>query len=319
MNIVASADLRPHLDPAMAEAHADATISWVDGQPPGRDIAEPEVLVFSPEAGLDPAVMGELGPALGASSLRWFQSPGAGADHPVFASLLERGVRVTTSAGVHAEPIAQYVFAHILYLERDIETHRRLQLDTAWEPQMAGDLTAKTIGIVGVGGIGAAVARIGRAFGMRVMGIARSTRRSSDVDELLSPDRLHILLAASDYVVLSVPLTAATYHLIGADQLAAMKPTAVLVNVARGDVVDEAALVQALDTGVIGGAVVDVAAQEPLPADAGLWTARHCIVTPHDSARSPNATSRVAALFLDNLARYRAGEALRNELTTDQL
>jgi phosphoglycerate dehydrogenase-like enzyme len=250
-----------------------------------------------------------------APSLRWLQSPGAGVDHPVFARVIERGVRLTNASGLHAEPIAQYIFAYVLHWEREVARHLAQERARQYQVIVSGDLTSKTLGIVGLGGIGLAAARVGKAFGMRVIGIRRTPADTeANVDLWLPPQRLHELLEASDYVVLCMPLTNATRNWIGAAELHAMRNDAVLINVARGGVVDEPALIEALREGRIRGASLDVTAEEPLPPDSPLWELDNCVITPHDAGYSPRANERLSALFFDNLSRYTAGESLRNEI-----
>lgn len=251
---------------------------------------------------------------LSMDSLVWVQAPGAGMEHEMWARLLERGVRLTSAAGVHAEPIAQYVFTYVLNDLRDVAGHRQRQAAGKWEPTVSDDLATKAIGVVGMGGIGTAVARIAKAFGMHVLGLRRGPIKDPDVDERYGPEGLHELLARSDYVVLALPLTATTEGLVGAEALRAMKDTAVLINVARGPVVDEAALVASLRSRSIRAAVLDVFAKEPLEADSPLWGLDNCVVTPHDAGYSPLAGERLGELFVDNLSRFTAGMQLRNEV-----
>ena len=174
-----------------------------------------------------------------------------------------------------------------------------------------------------MGGIGLEVARLAKAFEMRVIGTKRSSFSHEHVDTVLTPDQLHELLAQSDYVVLAAPLTDATRGMLGAAEFAAMKPSATLINVARGALIDEPALVACVaDEGQIAGASLDVASQEPLPPDAAIWEAPNCLITPHISQGSPHSMSRTSEHFLENLGRFGRGETLLNvvhdtELTTD--
>ncbi len=292
-------------DAALVVLDADGTY---DGDPTGI-----EVFCFS----VDLAGEGSLGQAfelLQAEGLRWVQAPGAGVELPIWSELTARGVRLTNAAGVHAEPVTQYIFTYVLHWERQVEAHRRQQADRVWEAVRSEDLSAKTIGIVGHGGIGSATARVAKAFGMRTLGLRRSAASDPNVDEWLLPDELPNLLRESDYVVLTLPLTDATRNLIGADELEAMGPRSVLINVARGGVVDHGALIGALENNTIRGATLDVVEPEPLPADSRLWELPNCIVTPHDAGYSPLAGQRLARLFVDNLGRFLAGDSLRNEI-----
>jgi phosphoglycerate dehydrogenase-like enzyme len=246
--------------------------------------------------------------------LRWFHSFSAGVDHPAFRSLLERGVLLTNSAGSSNVPIAQYVLAMMLRVVKGTDAWSEAQRERRWAPHDAGELTGLAAGIVGLGHIGLEVARLAQAFGMRVLGCRRSARRPRHVDELVPPERLPDLLAQSDFVVLAVPLSSATERLIGEAELRAMRQGAWLINVARGRVVDEPALVRALSEGWIGGACLDVFHEEPLPPESPLWSLPNAIVTPHNSGRSPRNLERATAIFLDNLARFGSRRPLRNRV-----
>jgi len=286
-------------------------------EPDGRwtgDPDEAEIALLSISLTRDPATAAELPRMLRGRSLRWLQSGGAGVDAPAFSALLDRGVRLTNASGIHAEPIAQYIFTYVLHWERNVQTHQAQQREREWKIIVSGDLSAKTIGIVGLGGIGLATARVARAFGMRVVGLRRSPPPEPRVDRLFGPDGLHDLLGQSDYVVLALPLDESTRHTIGSTQLDAMRRSAVLINVARGGVVDEAALIAALRAGRIRGATLDVTETEPLAADSPLWGLANCVLTPHDAGYSPLGDGRLVALFLDNLRRYAGSEPLRNEV-----
>ncbi len=315
MKICATSDLVAHFADALPSIAPAAELVTLDFEGSfDRDPEGVEVIVFSTTAGVDQTVMKALLPHFGAPSLRWLQSPGAGVDSPVFRTLIERGIRLTNSSGVHAEPIAQYIFTYVLHWHRQVARHQAQQAAHEWNLLVSDDLTSKTLGIVGLGGIGQAAARVGKAFGMRVLGLRRTTSPSPHIDRLFGPEELHTLLSESDYVVLSVPLTNETRHLIGAAELAVMREDAVLINVARGNVVDEPALIEALRAGTIRGATLDVVSQEPLPQDSPLWTLENCVLTPHDSGWSPRASERLAALFLENLGHYVSGSPLRNEV-----
>jgi len=251
--------------------------------------------------------------------LRWFHSFSAGVDHPAFGALLERGVLLTNSSGVSSVPIAQHVIAMMLRVAKRHDAWAQAQREGRWQPVETDELTGKTVGIVGVGHIGREVARLAKAFGMRVIGCRRRQRAMRFVDEIVSPDRLSDLLARADYVVLAVPLTTETDLLIGEAGLAAMRPGAWLINVSRGRVVDEAALVRALRERRIGGACLDVFQVEPLPETGELWSLPNAIVTPHNAGWSPLNLERGADVFLDNLRRYVAGRPLRNRVRASDL
>ncbi|MFK7896319.1 MAG: D-2-hydroxyacid dehydrogenase [Myxococcota bacterium] len=273
-----------------------------------------EVFYFSLGVTKSPPAMRELLRLVGSPSLKWLQGPGAGVDHPLWQSLLDRGVRLTNASGIHAEPIAQYIFTYILHWEREVARHQSQQRARHWEIVECGDLTARTLGIVGYGGIGQAAARIGKAFGMRTLGTRRSKVEDPHLDRFVALENLHDLLAESDYVVLCMPFSDETREMIGEAELRAMGEGSVLINVARGGVVDEPVLVQALAEGWIRGATLDVTAEEPLPESSPLWSLNRCVITPHDAGYSPCGDQRLEALFLDNLKRYAEGEPMINEI-----
>lgn len=305
---------------AIVEVAPDAILVPVrdDGTCDG-DAASSDVFLFSVDLAANDDVLGAALSILASTSLHWVQSPGAGVDMPIWTELVERGVRLTTAAGVHAEPIAQYVFTYVLHWHRQVALHQRQQSDRRWEIAVSDDLTSKTLGIVGFGGIGQSTARVAKAFGMRVLGLRRGVIDDENVDEAFDPSGLATLLAQSDFVVLALPLNEATRHLIDAEALAAMRPDAVLINVARGGVVDQDALVDTLQRGAIRGATLDVVAEEPLPPESPLWGLDNCVITPHDAGYSPLAGERLGQLFVENLARYVAGEPMRNEVTASQI
>ena len=259
-----------------------------------------------------------------APNLRWLQYPGAGVDGLRASGLLDlqSGVIVTTATGIHATTISEYVFGSMLMFNWNWPQMVRLQDGHVWA-KSAGwyslggrELARQTLGIVGMGSIGRRIAQLGRAFGMRVVGSRRSFAEGSaadpDLDQSYPPDRLHEMLRTCDYTVLAVPLTPETEHMIGEAELRAMKPTTYLVNIARGHVIDEVALIKALREGWIAGAGLDVAETEPLPSHSPLYGMPNVILTPHIAGVSVHYEQRLAQLFADNLQRYRAGQPLLN-------
>jgi phosphoglycerate dehydrogenase-like enzyme len=252
-----------------------------------------------------------------ADELAWLQAMSAGVDHLDHDALGERGVALTTAAGVHAEPAAEQVFGYLLTLARRLDVAAENRRRGVWERYEPGELAGDTLGVVGLGAIGTRVAELGRAFRMDVVGTKRDPTDAPDaVDEAYEPDDLHEVLRAADYLVLACPLTDETRGLIGREELRAMADDAVLVNVARGAVVDEHALVRALQYGGIGAAALDVFADEPLPAESPLWDLSNAIVTPHVAGSTPRYAERLADVFADNYRRYRDGgvEALDNRV-----
>lgn len=266
-----------------------------------------------------------------APRLHWIQLHTAGADHLLDHPVMRSEVIITTASGIHATPIAEYVFASLLAHRWQVPMWTRCQREKRWPSGRWGmyarpELRGSTLGILGYGSIGREVGRLGRAFGMRVLALRRSPGRAEEgyavdhtgdpegaiPDRFYPPEALHEMLAECDYLVIALPLTPETFHLIGEAELRAMKPTAYLVNIARGPIVDEAALVRALQEGWIAGAGLDVFEQEPLPPDSPLWELDNVLLSPHVAGFSPRYDERAAALFAQNLARYLAGEPLLN-------
>ncbi|RIL07819.1 MAG: hydroxyacid dehydrogenase [Proteobacteria bacterium] len=248
-----------------------------------------------------------------APDVRWVHTFNAGVDNPFFAKLRERGIRLTTSSGAHAVPIAQTVAWYLLSLARPAEKWRDAQQRKAWERHTVGELEGRTLGVVGMGPIGCEVARLGAALRMRVVGVRR-TPRGDEPCETWPLARLDALCAIADALVLALPLTAETQHLVDARRLALLPRGALFVNVGRGALVDEAALVAALASGHVGGAGLDVFEIEPLPPESPLWSMPNVIVTPHNSGDAPGNLHRATEIFLDNLTRWRRNEPLRNEV-----
>jgi phosphoglycerate dehydrogenase-like enzyme len=258
-----------------------------------------------------------------APKLRWLQFPGAGVDSLATTGLLNvnSSVIVTTAAGIHAETISEYVFGSMLMFNWNWPQMVRLQDNHVWARSatwyhLGGrELAGQTLGIIGLGHIGRRIAQLAHAFGMRVLGMRRSLsgEQEPDVDQFFLPEQLHELLRLCDYVVISVPLTGETEKLIGEDELRIMRSNAYLVNIARGRVIDEQALIQALREGRIAGAGLDVAEEEPLPSESPLYSMPNVILTPHISGNSAHYDTRLAALFADNLKRYRLGQKLQNQ------
>lgn len=252
-----------------------------------------------------------------APKLKWIQGIGAGIDLLVGQSgVLESRVQITNAGGLHSSAMREHVFWVMLNFARGGERLMDNQRQRRWQRFMPGQLAGKTLGIVGLGKIGQSLAEAGRAFNMKVVATKRSADRMltgvPGVDVLYPRPALCDLLSASDYVVLSVPSTPETRHLIGEVELRAMKPTGYLINIARGPVVDEAALVRALKEGWIAGAGLDVFEQEPLPAHSELWGLPNVIISPHMAGAIEDSSRLVTALFCDNLRRYLSGLELIN-------
>lgn len=257
-----------------------------------------------------------------APRLRLIQSVSAGVDQYDLAAIRARGVRLASARGVNANAVAEHAFALILALSRKIHRARDDQHAHAWRGPFSDldaremELAGGTLLVVGLGGIGLRIAALGKAFGMRVLGVRRrSAEPGLPVDEIMPPEALMAALPRADVVVIACPLTPETDGLIGPAQLAAMRRSAVLVNVSRGRIVDEAALRAALADGTIAGAGLDCFRAEPLPQDSPFWDFRNAIVTPHHGGETQHYEDRVVAILIENLARLARGESkLVNEV-----
>jgi phosphoglycerate dehydrogenase-like enzyme len=260
-----------------------------------------------------------------APHLAWVHSATAGVERVLTPASRQRGLVITNARGVFSRPIAEYVLMMILAISRKLPQLLELQRERTWQPLEGAELADVTVGVVGLGSIGRAVAGLATAFGCRVI----ATRRRSEagdaaaegeegpadalaLERILGPEGLPELLAESDFVVLAAPLTAATENLIDAAALEAMKPGAWLINVARGRLIDEHALVRALRDGQIGGAILDTFRDEPLPPTSPFYGLDNVIVTPHTSWSSGRVLDRSVELFCANLRRYAMGERLAN-------
>ena len=247
--------------------------------------------------------------------LRWIHSVAAGIDRVATPAVRARGLLVTNARGVFSQPIAEYVVMMCLAIARRLPQLLELQRERTWQPLRGRELSSMTIGIIGYGSIGAEVARLLAAFGPRIIASRRHPERgpgdAANV-ELHGLDDLETLLAESDVVVVAAPLTEETAGMIGAPQLQSMRETAWLINISRGRLIDEVGLRRALEGGSIGGAVLDVFNEEPLPAESPLYDTPNLILTPHTSWASDLVNERSIDLFLANLRRYRAGEPLEN-------
>ncbi len=259
------------------------------------------------------AIVGSGGP------LRWVQATAAGAGEQVRAAglspeELER-VAVTSASGVHAGPLAEFCLLGILAFSRGLPRLQADQRARHWGHYPTGELRGRTALLLGTGAIGTEVARLAKGFGMRTVGVSRSARRQvPNFDEHHRADRLAELAAHADALVISVPLTDQTTGLVSAKVIAALPPGAIVVNVGRGPVVDEAALDAALAAGRLAGAALDVFSSEPLPSSSALWGRPNVILSPHTAALSPRENERIVELFVDNLGRYRRGAPLRNRI-----
>lgn len=259
-----------------------------------------------------------------AQNLRWVQATSAGIGQFVRRTGLdELKAEYTTAAGVHARPLAEFVMWGMLAFAKNYPLARTQQREHRWQRFHNDDLSQATLAVVGLGGVGREVARLASALGARVVGSKRTVEgidaADLGVDELFPMTALHEMLGHADYVCLIAPHTAETEGMIDAAAFAAMKPSSVLINIGRGALVEEAALLHALREGQIQGAVLDVAPQEPLPPEHPLWDMDNVILFPHSASTSRHENRRLTDLFVDNLQRFLAGEPLRNRFERDRL
>jgi phosphoglycerate dehydrogenase-like enzyme len=241
--------------------------------------------------------------------LDWIHTLSSGADAYDRDLVNELGAFLTTVSGVHAKPVAEHVLALMLYFERGLSRSREQQQRCEWQRFAVGELSRRTLGVIGVGAIGGRIAELGSAFGMEILGLRQHpSKKHSSVDEMFGPTERHELLSRSDYVVLACPLTEETRGLIGKDEFSSMYNEAILINVSRGEVVDQRVLINKLQTGYIGGAALDVAETEPLPPSSPLWGMSNVIISPHIAGGSPAFSERCAEIFVENYKRFIDGE-----------
>lgn len=261
-----------------------------------------------------------------APNVTWIQATSAGIGQLVnkqhYDLRMPRTV-FTTASGVHAVPLAEFCIMAVLMFNKGASRMARDQQRHNWERYAGTDLRDRTLGIVGVGKIGAEVARLSRAFGMTVLGTKRNTKgvdpASLQLDELYPLDDLPTLLKRSEYLVLIAPHTPETERMLGPAELALLPRGAFVINIGRGATIDEAALVAALRSGHLGGAALDVFVEEPLPADSPLWDMPNVLISPHSASTSDRENQRLTDLFCENLRRYLAGQPLLNVLNTEML
>lgn len=248
-----------------------------------------------------------------ADSLRWIHVAAAGVDTLLFPALVESEVVVTNSRGIFDRPIAEFVLGSILAFAKDLPGSLRRQQAGTWEHRETERIDGRSAIVVGTGSIGRETARLLNAVGMTVSGVGR-TKRTNDPDfgEVHASDQLAEVVGDADFLVLIAPLTDSTRGIVDAGVLAAMKPSARIVNVGRGELVKDDALIEALRGGHIAGAALDVFSTEPLPADSPLWGMESVLVSAHLSGDAVGWLERLSALFLDNADRYRRGKLLLN-------
>jgi len=224
---------------------------------------------------------------------------------------MEKNIQLTSANGVHSYPISETIFAYILGFTRLIHTYVRQQQEKVWHhAKLRGEIHNKTMAVLGTGKIGQETAKIAKAFGMKVLGVRHSGKAAENVDEMYQPHQLDKVLPHSDYVVVTLPLTEDTHHLIGTEQFKQMKNDAFFVNIGRGPIVDEKALIEALENNEIAGAGLDVFEKEPLEESSPLWEMENVILTPHTAGATEFYNQRVIEdIFIPNLKNYLDGKA----------
>jgi phosphoglycerate dehydrogenase-like enzyme len=251
-----------------------------------------------------------------ASSLRWVHAHSAGADRAIYQELKARGVLITSSAGANANNVAQTALAAIFGLARHFPEFHDAQRDHRWVPfkmeKPPRDLDGQTATIVGWGAIGQSIARVLAGFGMKIVVARHRDEEVAKAEATVKYDRLGDVLPRTDWLILACPLTDVTHGLVDAQALAALPATSYVINVARGEVLHEAALVDAVRNRRLAGAHLDVFQQEPLPADSPLWDLPGVVVTPHCAGHSDGNARRIRGIFLANLECWLAGKPLRN-------
>jgi phosphoglycerate dehydrogenase-like enzyme len=257
-----------------------------------------------------------------ATNLKWMQTTSAGLDMMLTPEVRAMGLQVTNASGLHAAPVVETAWALTLAVSRYLKHFGQCQRDQVWDQFTPYDLNHRTAGVIGLGGIGRRYAKIASAFGMRVIAVDKhipeKPNKPEEVEELWPLERLNDLCAEADVVMIACPATSETQGLIGAEQLALMKPTGIIVNIARGGIIDEPALIECLTEGRIAGAGLDVTRIEPLPKDDPLWDTPRLVITPHIAGWSNDRSLSVVRFFCDNLGRYKAGESLRNLVDQQQ-
>lgn len=247
-----------------------------------------------------------------AVNLRWIHALTSGTDKIVGSKALRPDVVVTSSSGTHGTPMSEHALCMMLALVRDLPRTLTNQRNAVWDRWPSPSLSGKTVCLVGMGSSSSAIARKCKAFGMRVLGVSSTRRAAEHYDHVFVRDELHAAVFEADFVVTLVPLTRETLHLIDAGVFQSMRTGSWFINLARGSVVDESALIKCLEAGRLRGAALDVFEVEPLPEQSLLWTMPNVILTPHIAGAAQNYVELMTPLLLDNLSCYRDGKKLRN-------
>jgi phosphoglycerate dehydrogenase-like enzyme len=289
-----------------AERHLDLIRQTVPGMRVSRAYTESELL----PADLDADILitwGQYSPVefcTQAKNLKWIHAISAGVEGLTIPEIMKLDAVVSNTKGIHGLPMAEHTMAFILAALRQLPVMFKQQQEKIWVKHHPDETHGKTVGVIGLGSIGEEVAKKCKLFGMRVVATKRTPVACEWVDELYADDQLDKLLGQSDFVVVVVPLTPQTTKLIGEKEFKMMKKTAYIINIARGKVIDEKAMIKALQNGDIGGAGLDCVEDEPLSPDSPLWDMPNVMITPHMAADSPFYMDRAMALFCDNLKRF---------------
>lgn len=247
--------------------------------------------------------------------LKWIHCLSSGTEGLMEDPVVKRpGLKVTCSKGIHGVPMANHVMGYMLYFLRRFPEFRANQQAHRWQRPMPDEATGKQICIIGMGNIGKEIARVAKAFGMRVVGIKRSIAPVEYVDQVLPNEKLNEVLAQSDFTIMLLPINEATRGFMTAERFAAMKEGSVFINVGRGQTVDEGALIEALESGHLSGAALDTFQTEPLPEDSPLWDMPNVLITPHVAADTPMYMTRAFRLIGKNLPLFQQGEPLISEV-----
>ena len=311
MKLIIPTSIADKVEPQLREIAPGAEVVHVDQEGVGDgDLIDAQVLLrwWMPATTLQRILAA-------APRLRWLHTPSAGVDGLLIPEVMEREIVLTNSAGAHAIPIAEFVLLSMLGHAKRARNLAALTPEDAWEhghTLQLDELYEKTLLILGLGHIGQEIARRAAAFGMRVIGSRRRPAPLAGVERVVGEDAWRALLPEADYLVIATPLTGATKGMLDAAALARMRPGAYLVNIARGEIIDTAALIAALEQGRLAGAALDVLPEEPLPPEHPLWRTPNAWITPHISASSPRTSERAIAIFLENVRRDMAGQPLVN-------
>lgn len=285
---------------------------YFDDQPISIDAAKPDVAWLN--VGLVRANLAQtyVQAVLSADTVKWLQTYNAGLDQPFYQSMFEQGIRISASSA-QAIAIAEYVIANVLACYQNVFERRRYQQAHRWQKTVSKELWHTRWLLYGFGNIGQAVAQRLRSFECQIIAVRRSGQEHPLADEVIAPEELFEHLPEVDGVVLACPLTSETTGVVNEAFFQALKPGATLVNVARGKIIDQPALMKALNQGIVAQAILDVFDPEPLPPDSPLWDQPNVLISPHSSNAGENTPLRGDLLFLDNLRRYLANEPLLNE------